>query len=177
MTNGPVTQDTGSPELDFSDPSADDFEALARDRVPVRSMTAEDLDAIVAIDRHLTGRNRREYLAARMDEALNQSGLRVSLIAEEDKDVAGFIMARVDFGEFGRTVPEAVIDTIGVDPAHEGHHVGAALLSQLMVNLGGLRVERVHTEVDWSEDLNLLGFLAHSGFVPAQRLAFRKPIA
>ncbi len=163
-------------ELDFSDPGGDDFEALARDRMPVRSLTAGDLDAIAAIDRHLTGRNRRAYLGARLDEALLASGVRASLAAEPGGAVAGFLMARVDFGEFGRTEPEAVIDTIGVDPAYAGQGVGAGLLSQLLVNLAGLRVERVRTEIPWSEDLGLAGFLAHYGFMPAQRIALRKSL-
>lgn len=176
MSHNPEPRDAQSEELDFSDPGGDDFEALARDRFPVRSMTAMDMDAIVAIDRHLTGRERRDYLSARLDEALNQSGVRVSLVAEDDGAIAGFIMARVDFGEFGRTEPEAVIDTVGVDPAQGHRGVGSALLSQLLVNLAGLRAERVRTEIDWSEDLGLMGFLAHQGFAPAQRIALKKLI-
>ena len=48
---------------------------------------------------------------------------------------AGFLMARVDFGEFGRTEPTAVLDTIGVDPDYTRQHVGRALLEQLLLNL------------------------------------------
>ena len=43
---------------DYSDPSGDDFVALSRDRVPLRSMRNDDLDSIVRIDRQLTGRDR-----------------------------------------------------------------------------------------------------------------------
>ena len=86
-------------------------------------------------------------------------------------------MARVDFGEFGRTEPTAVLDTIGVDPAWtRRRHVGRALLEQLLLNLGSLRVERVLTEVEWNH-LPLLGFLARTGFGHAQRLSFEKAIA
>jgi ribosomal protein S18 acetylase RimI-like enzyme len=85
-------------------------------------------------------------------------------------------MARVDFGEFGRTEPTAILDTIGVDPAYARQHVGRALLEQLLLNLGSLRAERVLTEVEWNH-LPLLGFLGRTGFGPAQRLAFEKAIA
>ena len=80
-------------------------------------------------------------------------------------------MARVDLGDFGRTEPTAVVDTIGVDPAYAHRGVGHALLSQLFANLGALRVERVETIVA-PDDLALLGFLYDAGFVPSQRIAF-----
>jgi ribosomal protein S18 acetylase RimI-like enzyme len=86
----------------------------------------------------------------------------------------GFIMARVDFGEFGQVETTAVIDTIGVDPDYRNRGVGRALVSQLLVNLGTLRVEKVRTEVGW-QDRDLLGYLDHSGFRPSQRLCFDKP--
>lgn len=164
------------PELDFSDPLADDFEALSRDRVPVRSLTADDLGALIAIDRRITGRDRAAYYRRKVEEALEESGIRVSLVAEIEGRVAGFIMARVDFGEFGHTEPEAVIDTIGVDPLHAQKAIGSALMSQLLANLSTLRVERVRTEVEWNH-FGLLGFLDRCGFRPSARLSFARPLA
>ena len=69
----------------------------------------------------------------------------------------------------------AVIDTIGVDPDYRNKGVGRALLSQLLVNLGTLRVEKVRTEVDW-QDHDLLAYLDHSRFLPSQRLCFDQPL-
>ena len=162
-------------EIDYSHPASDDFEALSRDKVPVRSMRAADLDALVAIDRRITGRDRRAYYEHKLAETLDETGVRVSLVAEQDGRPAGFIMARVDFGEFGRTEPEAVIDTIGVDPASTRQDIGTAMMSQLMVNLSALQVERVRTEVVWN-NYPLTSFLEHCGFRPAQRLALRRNI-
>lgn len=163
-------------ELDFSSETSDDFEALARDRIPVRSMEERDLAKLIDIDRRLTGRDRSAYFRQKMDEALRQSGVRVSLVAESDGHVAGYILARVDFGDYGRMEPEAVIDTIGVDPECARRGSGRDLLSQLVANLSGLRVERVRTNVAWN-DLALLGFLGAAGFAPAQRLVVRRRIA
>ena len=87
----------------------------------------------------------------------------------------GFIMARVDLGEFGRVEPIAVMDTIGVDPDYRGQGIGRALLSQLIVNLTTLRVEQVRTEIDW-RDRQLLGFLDHCGFHPSQQICFEHAI-
>lgn len=162
-------------ETDYSDPYGDDFEALSRDRVPVRAMVAEDLPQVVRIDRLITGRDRSAYLSGKADEALMESGIRISIIAEQDNRPVGYIMARLDFGEFGHTDSEAVIDTIGVDPAYTHHHVGSALLSQLFSNLAALNVEQIRTELEW-DNFGLLAFLQHCGFRPSQRLALSRTI-
>ncbi len=161
-------------ELDFS-AASEGFETLAHDRVPVRSLRPDDLQAILRIDRHITGRDRRAYYARKLEEAMREFAVRVSLVAEIEGQVAGFIMARVDFGEFGAAEPEAVIDTIGVDPGGFHRGVASALLSQLLTNLGGLRVERVRTKVAWNQ-FDLVGFLDRNGFRPGNRLALRLPI-
>ena len=162
-------------EPDFSDPSGDDFEALSRDRVPVRSMVDGDLAAIINTDRKITGRDRTPFYKRKVAEVLNESGVRVSLVAEVDGQFAGFVMARVDFGEYGRTANTAVIDTIGVNPAFGHRNVGRALLSQLLANLASLQVERVYTQVVW-DNFGLLAFLERAGFRPSQRLSFTRRI-
>lgn len=163
-------------EIDYSVPVDENGEVMPmRERIAVRSLAETDLAALIAIDRRVTGRDRTPYYEAKVREALYESGIRVSLVAEADGHPVGFIMARVDFGEFGRTEPEAVIDTIGVDPRYGHHGVGVALMSQLLGNLQTLRVERVRTQLDWN-DLPLLAFLDRCGFRPSQRLAFTRPI-
>lgn len=162
-------------EVDYGGGSANDFEALARDAADVRTLRREDLADLVRIDRRLTGVDRSAYLKEAVDEALNDSAVRVSLTARIDGIVAGFVMARTDFGDFGRSEPTAVLDTIGVDPDYAHHHVGAALLSQLFVNLQALRIERVETVVS-RDDFGLLGFLYKAGFEPSHRLGFVKRI-
>ena len=163
-------------EADYSDSSGDDFEALARDRIPVRSMAKSDLQSMVAIDRKITGRDRTAYYKGKLAEALEQSGVRVSLVAEVDGQFVGFIMARVDYGEYGRTANTAVVDTIGVHPDFGKRGIGKALLSQLMANLASLRVERVRTHVTWN-DFDLLSFLEQAGFRPSQSICFSRRVA
>jgi GNAT superfamily N-acetyltransferase len=160
-------------ELDYSGAAANDFEALARDRADVRVLARDDLTDMCRIDRRITGRDRRAWIERLVDEALADSAVRVSLTARVDGVVAGFVTARTDFGDFGRSEPVAVLDTIGVDPDYAHHGVGAALVSQLFVNLAGLRIERVETVVG-REDFALLGFLYALGFGPVARLAFVK---
>jgi GNAT superfamily N-acetyltransferase len=165
-----------SAEIDHSTRQANDFEALARDRAEVRSLERTDLEDIVRIDRRIMGRDRSAYIERVVNEALNDSAVRVSLVARQDGSATGYIMASVDFGDFGRTEPVAVIDTIGVDPGFAGAGIGGALLSQLFVNLEALRVERVATVVA-RDNFGLLGFFYRAGFGTSQRLAFVKRLA
>jgi predicted N-acetyltransferase YhbS len=142
----------------------------------VRSLTEQDVAGIVRLDRKITGRDRGVYYRRKAAEALRDSGVRVSHVAEVDGQLAGFVMARVDLGEFGRTEPTAVLDTIGVDPAFARRGVGRALMEQLLLNVTALRAERLVTEVQWDQ-FQLLGFLARTGFGLSQRLGFVKPLA
>jgi predicted N-acetyltransferase YhbS len=176
-TPNPDTEmgDWSSGELDFSDASGDDFDALAHDRVPIRSMIQKDITAIIAIDRQVMGRQRGAYYERLMNQVMGTSGIRVSLVAELEGRVVGFIMVRVDYGEFGRTEPVAVMDTIGVHPDFGHHDVGSALISQLLANLAGLRIERVRTVIPW-DNFDLQSFFQKQGFVPAQRLTVWFPL-
>lgn len=165
--------DAPSHEIDYGGRCGGDFEHLARDNADVRAMEAADFDDIVRIDRSITHRDRTDYMQHKLAEAMHGSAIRVSLTARLDGRTVGFVMARVDIGDFGRSEPIAVLDTIGVDAdcAHRG--VGHALLSQLFVNLGALCVEQVETEV-LSRDVALLGFFYSVGFAPSQELLFAR---
>lgn len=162
-------------EIDYGAPGGNDFEKLARDSADVQSMKQQDLQEIARIDRAITGRDRIGYIQGTLDEAMNNSAIRVSMTARLDGAIVGYLMARADMGDFGRTEPAAVIDTIGVDPDYAHRGVGRALLSQLFANLGALRVERVET-ITAPRDQALLGFLFDAGFMPSQRLAFIRTI-
>jgi len=170
--NSPSRDKLGDPN-DWSAPAANDFEQLARDIADVRLLTAKDIDDVVRIDHHVTGRDRRAYVQHALDEALRESGVRISLAARIDGVMAGYVMARADLGDFGRTEPVAVIDTLGVSPEYAHRGIGHALLQQLFLNLDALRIERVETLVA-VRAAALLGFFLDAGFAPAQRLAFVK---
>lgn len=176
MNAGISQTQTDAGMADFSDPGGDDFEALARDKIPVRSMREDDLDTVIRIDSKFTGRDRRDYYQAKFREVLSETGIRISLLAEVDNLPVGYIMARVDYGEYGRTEPVAVIDTLGVHPGFGHHGVGSALMTQLLVNLAALHVDAVRTNVTWN-NFPLLDFLGRSGFKPAQRLSLARSSA
>jgi ribosomal protein S18 acetylase RimI-like enzyme len=163
-------------EIDYGAPPLADFTTLARDRVELCSLAPGDLAGIQAIDQGITGRNRTEYLSRLAAEAIAESAVRVSLVARHKGVLVGFLMARTDFGDFGRAEPIAVIDTIGVHRWFAGSGIGNALLSQLFLNLHALGVQRVETVVA-PENLGLLAFFRKAGFAPSDRLAFVRQLS
>ena len=151
-------------------------EAAAGDpRIAVRGLRPEDFEAVVSVDAKNVGRRREEFFRIKLQENLAATGIRVSLAAERDGIFVGFLLARVLYGEFGRTEPAAVLDTLAVHPDFHGRGVGSALLAQLARNLRGLRVASIQTEVAW-EDQSLMSFFHREGFRPAPRFALDLPL-
>jgi ribosomal protein S18 acetylase RimI-like enzyme len=146
-----------------------DEETPARDEVLVRNLRAEDQDAVIAIDARSIGRRRDEFFKLKLRQAAADTGIAVSLAAELEDRVVGFLLARVYYGEFGLTERTAVMDVLGVHPDSRGRHVGAALIDQLRTNLLALGIRTLQTEVAW-DNPELLAFFQHEGFRPAARL-------
>ncbi len=134
----------------------------------VRQLRPQDLEAVITLDSKAVGRRREEYFKVKLKQAMSDTGIQVSLGAEVDGIFAGFLLARVYYGEFGAPEPVAVLDTMGVHPDFRGRHVGAALIDQLRTNLLGLGIRTLQTEVSWRNPA-LLAFFHHEGFEPAPR--------
>lgn len=162
-------------EMQKGELDADVSQDLALERISVRSLALADLPSVIGLDRGITGQDRSVYLKRKVSEALRKNGVRLSMLAEIDDTPAGFIMARVDYGEFGETEAEAVLDTIGVDSEFQRQNVATSLLAQLLSQLSSLRVERVRTVVEWN-NTSLIAFLDRSGFRPTQNLTFSLPL-
>ncbi len=161
---------------DYSDITSDQPGAMARDLVACRSLRKGDLAALTKIDKKISGKDHADYYAQKVAEVLGESGVRVSLVAEQDDHVVGFVMARVDFGEFDRIDPVAGLDSLAVDPDYAHDLVGTALLSQLLVNLSALQIEVVRSETD-ADHAAVFGFLKRNGFSRSQRLPFVRVVS
>jgi len=144
--------------------------------VVVRGLKPTDLEAVIALDAKNVGRRRDEYFKVKLQQNLVETGIKVSLAAELDGCFCGFLLARVFYGEFGTLEPVAVLDTLDVHPDFRRRGVGRALLRQLRVNLRGLGVARLQTEVGWDTE-ELLRFFHVEGFRPAERLCLDLDLA
>ena len=142
---------------------------LKTDAVLVRTMRQDDLNVIVAIDAAASGRRRPRYFELMLQRSITQAGLQISLVAEMDNRVVGFVIGSLYYGEYGVAEPSASIDAISVDPNARGKNVGKALMRQLRLNLGALRITTLRTEVSW-DHFGLLGFFRSQGFRPSTRI-------
>ncbi len=136
--------------------------------VLVRRLRPDDLEAVIELDRRVTGRRREEYFKLKLKQALSDTGIEVSLGAELEGAFVGFLLSRVYYGEFGEIERAAVLDTMGVHPDFQRRSVGSALIDQLRVNLLALGIRSLHTEVGW-DNPGLMVFFNREGFEPAPR--------
>jgi len=132
------------------------------ENVKIRAFKVEDLDAIVKIDERVLGEDRKNYWERKL-KLMNNKSSQVSLVAEVEGEVVGFILGDVSGWEFG--VPETIgwMDTIGVDPAHQKKGIATALAHELIKNLKAIGVRTIYTLVSWN-DWDLLQFFHAMGF-------------
>jgi ribosomal protein S18 acetylase RimI-like enzyme len=148
---------------------------LETDAVMVRTMRIEDLNPVVAIDAAASGHRRPRYFEIMLQRAITQAALQISLVAEVDNRVVGFVIGSLYYGEYGVAEPSASIDAISVDPGSRGKNVGKALMRQLRLNLGALRITTLRTEVSW-DHFDLLAFFRSQGFRLSDRLCLECPL-
>jgi predicted N-acetyltransferase YhbS len=132
------------------------------DIVKIRSLSQGDLEAIVEIDEKVLGERRKDYWQNKLRLMSDKSSL-VSLVAELDGKILGFILGDVSGWEFG--VPDTIgwIDTIGVDPAYQKKGLATALANELIKRLKTIGVQTIYTLVSW-DDWDLLQFFHAMGF-------------
>ena len=136
--------------------------------VLIRRLRVSDLERVIAIDAKIVGRRRDEYFKLKLEMAVQETGIEVSLAAEIDGSMVGFLIARVFYGEFGMMDPYAVLEVVDVHPDFRGKSVGHELIRQLRTNLMGLGVSKISTEVSWDEQ-RMIAFFHREGFEPAAR--------
>ena len=148
----------------------------AAPEIRVRALRTDDLDRLVAIDRAHAGRSRRRFLAKRLEMHAECPAESLQFGAEVGGRLAGFVLARVQRGEFGRTDSSAVIDVLGVDPASRGQGCGRALMEAITTEARARGLPRLHSQADWTMG-DLLRFFAGAGFELSSRLVIERPVA
>jgi predicted N-acetyltransferase YhbS len=130
--------------------------------VKIRSLAYGDLDAIVAIDKAVLGKERPEYWSMKIDISEDRSPL-ASLVAELDGTVVGFIMGDASGWEYG--VPNTVgwIDTIGIQPQYHRTGIARLLFTEMVNNLKKVGVDTIYALINWKE-WDLLHFFDKMGF-------------
>lgn len=157
---------------------------MVLEKVKIRVLDENDLDAIVEIDERILGKERRAFWKRK----IAYSGIfpRPALVAELDGKVVGFILGYVSGWEFG--VPDCVgwIDTLAVDPTCQRNGIGRTMFLALIdifrrsgceegtetMDTGKAKVEGVnviYTLANWN-DWDLLQFYNAMGFKKGEML-------
>ena len=139
-------------------------------------LSADDFEAVVALDTGMTGRSRRRFLARRLDRTLATPERYVHMALRQDGRLAGFALARVTEGEFGAPDGTVVLDAFGIAPEARGKGGGHALLKATLAVLQHKGVRALLTEVDWANQ-DLLRFFAGNGFELAPRQVLGRSVS
>jgi GNAT superfamily N-acetyltransferase len=137
--------------------------------VTVRAAEQGDLEAITRMDAEATGESRRDYVEATWKASQAQPEHNRFLLAEQDGEPAGFIVANRYQGEFGIQEARGVIDFIGVRERFQHQGVASGLLQALLGWLEAQGVTQMETLCRWN-DWELLRFFEYAGFRPSSRL-------
>jgi GNAT superfamily N-acetyltransferase len=134
------------------------------------------LEAVVEIDRRITGRSRRVFFERRLQAALADPAGFIVVAVETDGAFAGYAIARLQNGEFGDDRRVAVLDVIGVDPDHQTGGLGTLLVDGIVARMKRQDLHELRTQVDWG-DQQVIRFFAAEGFALAPRQVLERATA
>jgi predicted N-acetyltransferase YhbS len=139
----------------------------------VRSLRPADLEQVIAIDAHYSGRSRRAFFEKRLAQAGKHPEDYVLVGIDRNGALAGFALASVLRGEFGREQTGATLDAVGVAVSSREQGVGQALMEGLAGALRRQGVSSLQCQADWTSNA-LLRFFEASGFALARRLVLER---
>jgi ribosomal protein S18 acetylase RimI-like enzyme len=144
---------------------------MNKNTIKIRLMKADDFDSVVGIDEKVFKAARPEYYEMKFDKLFKSKDyLPTSLVAEEqDGTVVGFVMGELYMGEYGISLKEAKLDTIGIDPDYQHKGIGEQLMNEFMDHLKKLGVKKINTLVDWN-DSKLIHFFSANKFGPSKTI-------
>lgn len=139
-------------------------------KIEIRPLQRDDFKAVVEIDKKLFKQDRTHYYETRFARALDKKDqLVLSLVAEADREVVGFVMSELFTGQYGIPLTAATLDTIGVDPEFQGMGIGRELITAFVSRLRRAGVKQINTLVGWN-DWQLIRFFNSNGFAPAKTI-------
>ena len=136
---------------------------MSRSDVSVRAIEPSDLPALMRIDEKLSSQTRKEYWDRRFELAALRPPW-MSLVAETDGRIAGFLFGWVAESEFGMSQPTAWVDLIGVDPPYRGRGIAHGLIDRFVRSAEQLRaIQKVATLIDLTQ-ADVREFFLRQGF-------------
>ena len=141
--------------------------------VRIRPMEHEDVDSVLAIDRKITGRRRAITYTELITGDLG-GVLTLSLVAEVDGQVAGFILARRVYA--GEPPAEAgLIQILGVDPDYQRRGIATKMVNALLDSCRAKKLKAVRLMIN-EHDRQLVGLFGHLGFRRGELIDYTKTL-
>lgn len=141
----------------------------------MRPLGKDDLEAVVVLDRRITGGVRRGYFNRRLDAALRWPKRHLQVAAVREGTLVGFALARRAGGEYGRPEATVVLEAIGVDPGEQHHGAGQRMVAALADLMRERHIDKLVTQVDWRNHA-MLRFLDGAGFALEPRLLLARDV-
>jgi len=139
--------------------------------VNLRRMTRSDIDAVLDIDRKISGG--RGLITYRDMVAVDPGGaLDLSFVAEVGGKVAGFILARLTY--VGVPFVEiAIIQAIVVDPDYQRQGIASRLVNALLGHCHGEGINTIRAVLD-ERNADLKRFFQRLGFRRSELINYAK---
>ena len=150
--------------------------AVAAEQKPqiiIRQITEDDIEGVLAIDRGITGGDRALTYASAPNSYVGGE-LGVSVVAEADGKVVGFLLGQITDSPFGRS-DTALLLLMGVDPGYRRRSIGSRLVQAFEGCCRQKGVRSVHVMVSW-QDWWLLSFIKSQGFSLGEIAEFMKTL-
>jgi ribosomal protein S18 acetylase RimI-like enzyme len=142
-------------------------------KIRIRPMEHEDIDAVLAIDRKITGVRRAVTYTDLITGDLG-GVLALSLVAEVNGQVAGFILARRAY--VGEPVTEVgLVQILGVDPEYWRQGIATKLVNALLDTCRSKGLNAVWIMIN-QRDSQLQGLFEHLGFRRGELIDYTKTL-
>jgi GNAT superfamily N-acetyltransferase len=137
--------------------------------VKIRPLSLDNIKDIVRIEKHIEGKlgiineERMEYLKEATRYNIERSDPMMSLGAELDENIVGFIIGEIRIWEFGIGEKTGWIRILGVDPDFQRRGIGRKLGEALLEHFERRGIKRVRTMAEWYTG-DLISFFKSLGF-------------
>ena len=137
--------------------------------VTIRPLSLENIKDIVRIEKRIEGKlgisneERIEYLKEAARYNIERSDPMLSLGAELDDNIVGFIIGEIRIWEFGIGEKTGWIRILGVDPDFQRRGIGRKLGEALLEHFERRGIKRVRTMAEWYTG-DLISFFRSLGF-------------
>jgi len=137
--------------------------------VKIRPLSLDNIKDIVRIEKRIEGKlgiineERMEYLREATRYNIERSDPMMSLGAEHDENIVGFIIGEIRIWEFGIGEKTGWIRILGVDPDFQRRGIGRKLGEALLEHFERRGIKRVRTMAEWYTG-DLISFFRSLGF-------------